>query len=526
MTIKSLSRTPENPLYRWLVAIGVMCGSFMVVLDTTVVNVALPRIMADFGVDIGKIQWVLTAYLLTMAIVMPSVGWLSNRMGHKRLFILSLSVFIAASALCGTAWDEKALIAFRILQGMGAGALVPIGMVIIFEAFPAEQRGLAMGIFGIGSTLGPAVGPTLGGYLTDRFSWHLIFFINIPVGLVGIILAFLVFPKGATKKGMHFDVLGFISMAVALGCMLIGLSQGQREGWASGYILGLFAMAMLAFVVFFLVELSSANPFIDLGVYKRLSYAMATVIFILQGIGTFGATFLIPLFFETVQDYSALQAGAILVPMALVVAMVLPVSGRIADRVDARIPISIGVVFSVLSLYSLSFLSLRTTTMVAIGMLVLRGLGLGWIFPATMRHALNSLPKEKVATGSGLMNVSRQVGGAFGVALLGAFLGHRDLLHKAVPTHAGVSAMGGSGLTGSMHNLVATVVGGQDAAMHGSLSSLPVLTGKQAMVASFDDCFMLAACIVALAIVPTLLLGKRRTSDSEPDSEMELAKNE
>jgi DHA2 family multidrug resistance protein len=515
MRMTALSRTPENPLYRWLVTAAVMCGSFMVVLDATVVNVALPKIMASFGVNVSKIEWIITAYLLTMAIMMPSVGWLSHRIGNKLLFVLSLSVFTAASALCGTAWNEKALIAFRILQGIGAGSLMPIAMVIIFEAFPVDQRGLAMGIYGIGATFGPVVGPTLGGYLTDRFSWHLIFFINVPVGLMGIILATLVFPKGTTRKGMHFDFWGFLSMAVALSCLLIGLSQGQQEGWTSGYILSLFSVALLAFAVFFRVELRVANPFIDLRVYKSFTYAMATAVFIIQGVGLFGATFLIPLFFETILDYTALQTGLLLLPMALLVCMVLPLAGRLADRMDARFPISFGVGFSVLSLYWLSFLNLHTSSAEAIGMLIMRGFGIGFIFPPIMNLALKSLPGDKVATGSGLMNVSRQVGGAFGVALLGTFLGRRDIYHQSLFARTQDVASSATGsFPKSTHTWFTRPGSGDTAALQKTLAALPALLKKKAMVASFDDCFLLAACIFALAIVPTVLLRKPRGSDT------------
>jgi DHA2 family multidrug resistance protein len=509
------SKTPGNPVYPWLVAVAVMCGSFMVVLDTTVVNVALPKIMSGFGVNVSKIQWVITAYLLTMAIMMPSVGWLSHRIGHKLLFILSLCIFTVASALCGTAWNEKALIAFRILQGIGAGSLMPIAMVIIFEAFPVDRRGMAMGIYGIGATFGPAVGPTLGGYLTDKFSWHLIFFINVPVGLMGIILAALFFPKGTTRKGMHFDVWGFLTMAVALGCLLTALSQGQQQGWTSGYILGLFSAALLAFAIFFRVELRVGNPFIDLRVYKSFTYAMATTIFIIQGIGLFGATFLIPLFFETMLDYTALQTGILLLPMALVVSIVLPLAGRLADRTDARFPISFGVAFSVLSLYWLSFLNLHTSSTEAVGMLIVRGLGIGFIFPPIMNMALKSLPEDKVATGSGLMNVSRQVGGAFGVALLGAFLGHRDIYQQSLLTRTqNVSSSATGSFLNSIHTWFTLPGGGGTAPLQKTLAALPALLKKKAMVASFDDCFLLAACIFALAIVPTVLLRKRRSGEA------------
>jgi len=504
------SRSSDNPAHRWLVTMAAMCGSFMVVLDATVVNVALPKIMLSYGVGVNKIQWVITSYLLTMAIMMPSVGWLSRRMGHKLVFIISFSSFTLASAFCGLAWSANALVAFRVLQGIGAGLLMPIAMVVIFEAFPSEEKGMAMGIYGMGATLGPAVGPTLGGYLIEKFSWHLIFLINVPVGLLGIILATLVLPKGVTRKEKHFDVMGFLTMTVALGSFLMGLSQGQQEGWTSGYILSIFAVAVLSFAIFLVVEFRSPNPFIDLQVYKSFLYSMTTMLFIIQGIGLFGATFLIPLFFETMLGYSALKTGILLVPMAVAVTLVLPIAGRLADRMDARIPVIIGVVFSVLSLYWLSFLNLHTSSAEAVGMLVMRGLGLGFIFPPIMNLALKSLPEDKVATGSSLINVSRQVGGALGVALLGAMLDRRQLHHETVLAQTQtVAANSAACLPQQMQTWLSQMSGIDDPAHLNALTTVQEFLKQKALVASFDDCFMISASIFALAFIPAILMRKR-----------------
>ena len=430
--IESTTEAEKSPLYKWLIVISVMSGAFMVVLDTTVVNVALPKIMAGLGVNLHKIQWVVTAYMLTMAIMMPSVGWLSSKIGNKALFISSLASFTVASIFGGAAWNADALILFRAVQGVGAGALMPIAMVIIFEAFPPEQRGFAMGIYGIGATFGPAIGPTLGGYLTEHFSWHLIFYINVPIGLLGIIVAVIILPAGKIKKGTTFDLWGFLTMAIGLACLLTALSNGQLEGWTSSYILTLFTVATFALAAFFWIERRVSQPFIDLSVYETFTYAMATTVFIIQGIGLYGSTFLIPMFFESMLDYTPLQAGILMLPMALVVAIVLPVAGRIADRMDGRIPIVLGVLFSALSLYWLSFVDLGTSRSTAYWMLIFRGFGLGFIFPPLMNLALKSLPPEKTATGSGLMIVSSQVGGVFGVAVIWAILDRREINHNSI----------------------------------------------------------------------------------------------
>ena len=510
--VENTSKIAQSPFYKWLVVIAVMSGAFMVVLDTTVVNVALPKIMAAFGVNIDSIQWVITAYMIAMAIMMPSVGWFSAKIGNKTLFIASLVIFTTASVLCGAAWNVDALIAFRILQGIGAGALMPIALVIIFEAFPPEDRGLAMGVYGIGATFGPAIGPTLGGYLTEHFSWHLIFYLNVPVGLIGVFLAAIILPAGKTKKGMPFDFRGFLTMSIGLGCLLTALSQGQREGWTSFYILTLLLVAGLGLVSFLWTEHHIRQPFIDLNVYRTFVYSMATLVFIIQGFGLYGSTFITPLFFENMLDYTALQAGLLMLPMALVVAVVLPIAGRMADRMDGRIPITLGVLFSALSLYWLSFVDLRTSSTTAYYMLMVRGLGIGFIFPPIMSMALKSLPPDKTATGSGLMNVSRQLGGAFGVAIAGVILDRREIFHNSFFAQAqNLGSFATQQFLVRIQELFQQLGNMESIAKQKALAILQAMVKKEAMVAAFDDAFLVSGIFFVLALVPTMLM---RVSDS------------
>ncbi|MFC1811888.1 DHA2 family efflux MFS transporter permease subunit [Thermodesulfobacteriota bacterium] len=497
----------QRPFYKWLVVIAVMSGAFLVVLDTTVVNVALPKIMAAFGVNVDKIQWVVTAYMIAMAILMPSVGWLSARIGNKTLFMASLIVFTVASCFCGAAWNVDALILFRIIQGVGAGALMPIAMVIIFETFPPEERGLAMGVYGIGATFGPAIGPTLGGYMTDHFSWHLIFYINVPIGIVGIALAAIILQRDTHKKKMHFDILGFLTMAVFLGSLLAALSQGQREGWSSFYILALFTVAAFGLVAFLWTERTAIEPFIDLGVYKTFAYTMATLVFIIQGFGLYGSTFLIPLYFESMLDYTALQAGLLMLPMAVVVAIILPIAGRMADRMDGRIPITLGVLFSALSLYWMSFVDLRVSHTTAYLMLVVRGLGIGFIFPPLMSLALRCLPLEKTAVGSGLMNVSRQIGGAFGVAIVGILLDRREVFHHSLLAQTqNLNSFATRNFLTHFQEIYQKLGSVKSAAYQKALTMLHLMVKKEAMVAAFDDCFLIAGVTFLLALIPTMLI--------------------
>jgi len=505
--VENTSKIAQSPFYKWLVVIAVMSGAFMVVLDTTAVNVALPIIMAAFGVNVDKIQWVITVYMIAMAIMMPSVGWFSAKIGNKTFFIASLVIFTAASVLCGAAWNVDALIVFRILQGIGAGALMPIAMVIIFEAFPPEERGLAMGVYGIGATFGPAIGPTLGGYLTEHFSWHLVFYLNVPVGLIGVFLAAIILPAGKTKKGMTFDFRGFLTMSICLGCLLTALSQGQREGWTSFYILTLLLVAGLGLVSFLWTEHHLRQPFIDLSVYRTFAYSMATLVFIIQGFGLYGSTFLIPLFFENMLDYTALQAGLLMLPMALVVAVVLPIAGRMSDRMDGRIPITLGVLFSALSLYWLSFVDLRTSSTTAYYMLMIRGLGIGFIFPPLMSMSLKSLPADKTASGSGLMNVSRQLGGAFGVAIVGVILERREIFHNSIFAQAqNLDSFATNQFLILIQELFQQLGNMESIAKQKALAILQAMVKKEAIVAAFDDAFLVSGIFFVLALVPTMLI--------------------
>lgn len=513
-----MTSSDQKPFYKWLVVIAVMSGAFLVVLDITAVNVALPKIMAAFGVNVDKIQWVITAYMVAMAIMMPSVGWLSTRIGNKALFISSLVTFTTSSILCGVAWNIDVLIIFRIFQGVGAGALMPIAMVIIFEAFPPEERGLAMGVYGIGATFGPAVGPTLGGYLTEHFSWHLIFFINVPIGLFGVFLAGFILHADKRKRFIQFDYLGFLTMAVFLGTLLTALSQGQREGWTSFYILSLFAVAIFGLVSFLWAERIAQQPFIDLSVYKIFPHTMATLVFIIQGFGLYGSIFLIPLYFESILDYTPLQTGLLMLPMALVVAVILPLAGRMTDRMDGRIPVTFGVLFSFLALYWLSFVDLRTSDTTAYMMLIVRGLGIGFIFPAIMNFALKCLPQEKTAVGSGLMNVSRQVGGAFGVAVIGVMLERREIFHNSVFAQAqNTGSFATQHFLGNFQGLFQKLGSTEDVAYQKALAILHLTVKKEAMVASFDDCFFIAGIIFLLALIPTVLLRINENTETGID---------
>lgn len=336
----SLSPAPVTPTtrsnYHWWVTASVMIGAFIVIVDGMIVNIALPKIMSSFGVDVLKIRWVATSYMLASAVMMPATGWLGQYFGNKNLYLLCLGLFIITSGLCGAAWSIDALIVFRVFQGMAGGVLMPLSMAIMFQVFPEDKRALGISLWGVGASLGPAIGPTLGGYLTEYLSWRFIFYVNLPVGTLGLLCTWLILRASRREARSPFDPLGFVTMATFLVALLLALSDGQREGWQSSYILTLFAVFAIGLSMFIVVELWQQHPLVDLRLFANSTFTMGIVLGLGLGVTAYGSTFLIPLFTENILDYSVLRSGVAMLPGALVVLFCMPLIGWLADRIDAR----------------------------------------------------------------------------------------------------------------------------------------------------------------------------------------------
>jgi DHA2 family multidrug resistance protein len=510
----------EDPRYKWYVTACTMVGTLMVILDTVIVNVGLPKIMASFGVNVDTGQWVVTSYMLTMAIMMPTVGWAGEVLGHRNLYLLSLSIFTFGSIFCALSWNIESLIFFRSIQGIGGGALMPISMVIIFESFPERQRGLAMGIYGLGASMGPAIGPTVGGYLIDKFNWPSMFWINVPTGIAGIIATLVVMKEIRSRRKLKFDFIGFATMSVFLIALLLALSQGKREGWHSNYIVSLFVISLIAVIVFLLLERRTAQPIIDLKLYKSAVYTAATLVSVFLGIIMFSSTFLTPLFLQNILGMDALQTGLMVFPGAIVTAVLLPTSGWLADRIDPRIPMAIGITGFLASAYLGMQLDARSSDAFILAMVMLRGVGIAMIFPPLLNAALMYVSPLKVGMASGLINVMRQIGGTFGVAITSTLLESRAVVHEFTMGEAIDSASYGArnAIKGLSHLLQGS--GLVDSAAHpASLAILKRYISGQAIISAFDDSFWVLFVIFSFAIIPTIVIRKKaRSANSErPD---------
>ncbi len=512
---------PSNPYYKWMLLVNVMIGTFMAVLDATIVNVGLTKIMSSFGVGIDKIEWVVTAYMLATAVMLPTSGWLADRFGYKRIYFLGLLFFTLGSFLCGISSTEDFLIFSRVIQGLGAGALMPVGMAIITREFPPHQRGIAIGFWSIASAASVSFGPLIGGYLIDNFNWPLIFDVNVPIGVLGMIATVIVQKEFVNRRVRGFDPVGLISVSIFLPVLLYALSEGSATtnsgGWTSPVILACFAISLVALAVFLTTELSVKNPLIDLRLFRDYNFSMSNLIMFIFSVGMFGSTFLLPLFLQNSLNYTAIQAGAVFLPVGIIQGFVAPVTGILSDRTNPKIPILIGVGLLGFSFILNSHLSFLTEHAYIMLILYIRGFAMGIIFTPLSAVSMLTIKREQMAQASGLFNVIRQIGGSFGVAVFATILTTRTEFHmenysQAVNTNNPVYQQ-------TTRNLsrFAQTGDGSTATIAGKQASTLLVShiARQAFIESVNDDFLLAGIITWIGGIPIFFLRARKKGKPE-----------
>ena len=502
----------EGTANKWLVLFSVMIGTFMAVLDATIVSVAFPKMMAVFGVSVDRIEWIMTAYLLIFAVVLPSSGWFADRFGYRFTYIMGLALFTVGSFACSLSWNESILIVFRIVQGSGAGFLMPVGMAITTRVFPPKQRGIALGFWGIAAAASVSLGPLIGGFLVDNFSWHAIFDINIPVGIMGIVSVLIIQDEYKSNVKEKFDIGGFITMTIGLGSLLLAFATGNSSwntgGWSSTYIVTSFFIAAVSLILFVTIELRIKHPILNLRLLKYYNFAISTIIMFIFGVAFFGNAFLLPIYLQNSLGYTALQAGLVFFPVGILQAVVSPVTGQLTDRINPKIPLLTGAVVLGITMYLLSFLSLETSRPQIMLPLYLRGLGLGLIFTPISAVALYDIPRPQLAQATGLFNTIRQVGGSFGIAALGTVLTQRVKFHTQI---YGEQLNQTSPVFHEVTNRL------KEFAMHasGSDNATAILQAKmlmlknvteQAFVQGISNDFLIGAILTIILLIPMLLL--------------------
>jgi DHA2 family multidrug resistance protein len=494
--------------YRWGVLGIIMMGTFMAILDSSIVNVALPHMMSAFAVNRDQIEWVATGFLLASASVMPLVGWISTRMSYKPLYLGSLLIFTMASGLCALARGYESLVAARILQAIGGGAIQPIGMAIVAELFEPHERGRALGVWGTGIMVAPALGPTLGGYLTDAYSWRAIFSVNLPIGAVTLLTGMLVMgPLRARGPKRPFDGLGYAFLTMALIAGLTGLSNGQEKGWDSTYIHVCQAFTVVGLVMFIAVELTVQHPLLDLRLFLYRNYSLSMLLAIFRAIGLFGSVFLLPIFLQNLMGYTTVQAGLWMMPGALAVGLTMPIAGRLADRYSPRVLVTGGVLLTGLSLVQFGRLDPLSNWQMLVLPQLSRGAGLALMMAPLLAAALNSVPRHELAMASSFLNVAQNVGGSLGIATLNTYVTnsvhtHAVRLGEALPPQSQGYLRFGLDTAGLVfrqaHGILTTpAVKATFAAAQSFL--------RRAQVLGFEDGFVFAG-LVLLASLPLYLL--------------------
>jgi DHA2 family multidrug resistance protein len=520
-----LARARQNgETHPWLIAFTVMLAIFMEVLDTSVANVALPHIAGNLSAGVDESTWVLTSYLVSNAIVLPLTGWFSSIFGRKRFYMVCVVIFTLSSLLCGLAPSLPLLVFFRILQGAGGGALQPISQAILLESFPKEKRGMAMAVFGMGVVLAPIIGPTLGGWITDSYSWRWIFLINIPVGIISLVLTlFLIFDppylvRKSLREGARIDYIGIGLLSVGLGFLQVVLDKGEREDWfGSNFIIGCAVVAVVGLVGAFLWELSQKDPAVDFHLLKERNFLIATMTMFMLGLVLYGSTALLPIFLQTLLGYTALLSGLVLSPGGILVVILLPVVGKLLTHIESRWLVVFGLAVLSLSLFHMASFNLEVDFRTAMTARIFQSAGMAFLFVPINVMAFYFIPKVKINNATGIINLARNIGGSVGIAGVVTMLARRTQYHQAVlvghmtPLDPAYRAM----LGGASQMLTAR---GSDPAMAAHKAqglAYGLLMRHSTMLAFLDDFWLMG--VVILIMIPFMFLMKKVAPHKGPD---------
>ena len=506
---------PKPVVSPWVIAATVMLATFMEVLDTSVANVALPHIAGNLSASVDEATWVLTAYLVANAIVLPLSGWFATLFGRKQFYMACVAIFTASSLLCGMAPSLGWLILFRILQGLGGGALQPISQAILVESFPREKQGVAMAFYGMGVVVAPVIGPTLGGWITDNYSWRWIFLINIPIGALSIALTtwLIANPAHLVRRsfanGLRLDYVGLGLLTVGLASLEIMLDEGQRKDWfGSNVILVAAILALTCLVAVVVWEWRQDEPIVDFRILVNRNFALGAASMYALGFALYGSTAILPIFLQTVLGYTALLSGMVLSPGGIAMMAGMAVVGRLLGRFQARWLIVFGLVVGAAGLFQMSAFTLDIDFSTAMWARTIQALGMAFLFVPINTSAFGSVPREKLAYATGLMNLFRNIGGSAGIAMVTTILARREQFHQQVlvghmtpldaayaetlrATTSAIAARGAS---------VADAAGQAQGVVYGMVQ-------RHAAMLAVDDTFWVLA-LVFLAMIPLALMLK------------------
>jgi DHA2 family multidrug resistance protein len=490
-----------------LITLTTMLGLIMAIVDTSIVNVALTNMAGTLGASIDEIGWVATGYILATVIIMPLNGWLTARFGRRNYYAACIVIFTLSSFLCGTATNVWQLVFYRVLQGLGGGALQPTAQAILFESYPPDKRNNAMAIFGLGAMVGPAIGPVLGGVIIDNFSWPLIFFINLPIGVIAYVmtLRYIKDPTYIARDESRIDWFGLSIMTAGLGALQYVLERGQHDDWFSSSTIEIMSLIAFAGIVGFVIrELRVPHPLVDLSVFRSRGFTAGNIIGIVSGFGLYGLNLVIPLFLQNVLGFNATTTGLALLPGALATAVSMPIAGRMAKFLDARASIAAGLAMFGVGSWMLGYLNANAGIGDIFWPRILQGFALGFLFVPLTTATLADVPRARMSNATGLYTLIRQLGGGFGIAILTLVQTRTEDTHYAALA---------SGVTAANPAVSAMLHGVTNVMPH--LQQLAGIVTLNATVLSYNDVFRLCAIIFAISIPTVFLLNVKKEAAAE-----------
>lgn len=521
MSDSNASAKPASEQGSSLALIAIVMGTFVAVLNSSLMNVALTQFVTVFGSTVATIQWVITGYMLASAVVIPLSGYLGDTLGSKNLFILSVAGFTVGSILCGLAWSDTSLIFFRVVTGLAGGFIMPIGMSIIYATFPREKIGTALGLWGVATMVAPALGPTLGGYIIQYYSWRLLFFVSIPFGAAAIVLGKILLKPTPRKAGLKLDVWGAIFSMLFFGTLLLALSKGQSEGWTSLYIVSLFYVSFFSLLLFIWVELGVSNPLLNLKVFKDSNFTMSVMTSALVMMSMYGGTYLTPLYLQNIQGLTAMQTGLLLMPQSIAMAFMMPISGKLVEKVGVKVLGVIGLTILGTTTLELHLLTQDTPNHWLNTVLIIRGIGIGFCMMPLTQIGMTNIPTAEVSRASSLSNVIRQVAASMGIAILTVIMTNRQTIHynqiaesvtvDSTPANQTLSMLASAIMQGAVDSATATGT---------AATYLAGMMQKEALVRGIADTFYVSA-IPAFLCIPLVLLfkTKRRSAPAAAPSQ-------
>src|SRR5256886_7263299 len=514
-------RSSRGMQYKWIVATVVILGVFMSILDQPIVNTVIPRLQTAFGADIHGVQWVLPAYILTQGVVTPTAAYFSDTFGIKRFYIFCLAAFTICSALCGLAWSLPVLILFRVLQGAGGAALFPMSITLLFREFPPQERGVAMGFFGVPALLAPAIGPTLGGYLVTFVGWQAIFFINVPIGIIAIILSILFIHEYRPEGQIRFDPVGFIFASLGLIALLYGLSSASTDGWGSTTVIGFLSVGLLSLAIFIAAELIIANrggqPLLDLRLFANGPFRTSQIASFFVIFSLFGGLFLFPLYLQNIRGLRAFNSGLLLFPQALAAMASVLIGRRLVDRLAVRAVMIPGLSIMAFATWQLTSISINSSYVWLQFMFVLRGIALGLTVQPLTVAMMSEISPRQLAQASSLSTVNRAVASSFGIAILATIVQTQTQIHFG---HLAEQVTISSPLGGLITRIQALFVArGADtaSAYTAAVQLIARFVQREAFVLGIQDALRLTLFVTGLAIIAVLFVRGTRSPQRIPE---------